>query len=373
MDFAFDAEQDEFRSGVARFVAERWPITESRALLDASEETRPTVWKQMAGELGLQGLALPEDLGGQGFSFLELGIVFEELGRSLAGGPYFATVALAAELLRELEGDTAREWLGQIAAGDLLATVALPSATRLPDPADVSARLRETDGEARVSGSFDYVISGASAELVLAPALAGDEIVLVGIRSGTRGFAVTPIDVLDGTRRQATLVLDDAPAVRLAEPATAWPTLARAVDRAAIALAAEMLGGAARCLEMAVEYAKQRIQFARPIGSFQAIKHRAAEVLLEIESARGPAYWSWWVAAQPGSSDRELAEAASIAKSVCADAYLCAAEASIQIHGGIGFTWDADPHLYYRRAQSSARLLGDATAHRARLAEQLGF
>ena len=373
MDFAFDAEQEEFRSVVARFVEQRWPITESRALLDGSEEIRPTVWKQMAGELGLHGLALPEDLGGQGFSFLELGIVFEQLGRTLAGGPYFATVALAAELLRELTDHTAREWLRQIAAGDLVATVALPSATRLLDPADVGAELRGADGDPRVSGRFDYVISGAKADLVLAPARAGDEIVLVGIRSGARGFAATPIDVLDGTRHQATLVLDDTPAVGVAPATAAWPALARAVDRASIALAAEMVGGAARCLEMAVEHAKQRVQFARPIGSFQAIKHRAAEVLLELESARGTAYWSWWVAARPESSDRELAEAASIAKSVCAEAYLCAAEACIQIHGGMGFTWEADAHLYYRRAQSSARLLGDATAHRARLAAQLGL
>ena len=370
MDFAFSAEQDEFRSVVARFVEERWPITESRALFEAGEELRPDVWKQMAGELGLQGLAVPEADGGQGFSFLELGIVFEEFGRTLAGGPYFASVALAAELLRELDGDNAREWLGQIAAGDLLATVALPSATRLPDPGEVRATL---DDQGRVSGRFDYVISGASADLVLAPVRAGEEIVLVAVRSGARGLVATPIELLDGTRRQAALVLEEVPSERVADTAAAWPALARAVDRATIALAAEMLGGAARCLEMAVEYAKQRVQFARPIGSFQAVKHRAAEVLLELESARGAAYWSWWVAAQPQSTDRELAEAASIAKSACAEAYLCAAEASVQIHGGIGFTWEADPHLYYRRAQSSARLLGDATAHRARLADQLGL
>jgi alkylation response protein AidB-like acyl-CoA dehydrogenase len=165
----------------------------------------------------------------------------------------------------------------------------------------------------------------------------------------------------------------DTSATLLGDSGTAWPAIARTLDLAAIAVAAESVGATARCLEMAVDYAKSRIQFARPIGSFQAIKHKTAEVMLELESARSAAYWSWWVAAQPGVSAADLAEAASVAKATCNDAFLRAAAENVHIHGGVGFTWEFDCHLYYRRAKTAEFLFGDPIWHRARLADQLGF
>ncbi len=379
MDFAFSEEQDEFREVLARFLAERWPVSESRRLQETSEGFDPTVWKQMSAELGLQGLAIPEQYDGQGFSFLELGIALEEMGRQLAGGPYFATVCLAAQALLHV-GDEAqkREWLPAIAAGELLATLACGERGGFPDPDDVHA-VCEPDGEGlRVSGAASWIPHGHGADLILIAARragtrGAEGVSLLAVRGDAEGVHTSALDTMDGTRKLGSLLLEGAPAQRIGPEDGAWPGLQSTLDGAAIALAAEMAGGTARCLDMAVEHAKGRIQFARAIGSFQAVKHKAAEVLLELESARSAAYWSWWVAAQPESSGAELATAASIAKSVCGDAFLRAAEENIQIHGGMGFTWEADPHLYYRRAKSASILFGDALEHRARLASGLGF
>jgi alkylation response protein AidB-like acyl-CoA dehydrogenase len=311
----------------------------------------------MGAELGLLGIALPEERGGQGAGFLELGLVLEQMGRELAGGPYLASSAVAAPLLAELPlSDAQRDWLPQIAAGELIATLGTGSALEC----------RTRDGMLRASGELRFVLAADSADLILMPAQKSQ---LVACRRDAPGVQIEPLTTLDPTRRQAHVTLRDAPVELVAEQAAA--PLARALDRARIALGAEMVGGAARCLERAVEHARERMQFGRPIGSFQAVKHKAADVLLELESARSIAYWSWWVADQPTSSEAELAEAASLAKSVCGDAYLRAAAEAIQILGGTGFTWESDAHLYYRRAQSSLTLFGDTASHRARLADQL--
>ncbi len=377
MDFAFSEEQEEFRKVLARFLGERWPVAEVRRLAESGTSFAPSVWKQLAGELGLLGLAIPEEQGGQGAGFLELGIALEELGRELAGGPYFASACLATHALLHCAGASAqREWLPQLAAGDVVATLAAGERPDRADPDGVTATcLPEGDGF-RVSGSFSGVLSGMEADLLLVAARAPESrgaagISLLAVRSDAPGLERTAAEPLDLTRPHAELRLDGAAATLLGTQGEAWPGLARTLDQAAIGLAAEMIGGAERCLDAAVEHAKQRIQFARPIGSFQAIKHKAAEVLLELESARVAAYWAGWVASRAESDPAELAEAASIAKSLAGDAYLRAARESIQIHGGIGFTWEADSHLYYRRAWASAILFGDPCAHRARLAASM--
>ena len=377
MDFAFSAEQDEFREMLARFIAERWPLSEERRLVDTPLGYDAAVWKQLAGELGLLGLIVPEAHGGQGSSFLELGIALEELGRELAGGPYFATACLAVQALLNVADEAAcAQWLPQIASGDLVATLAAGVRTGVPDP-DAIECLAEPVGDAfTLRGQASWVPNGQDADLILVAARrpgshGADGVSLLAVRGDAPGLERASLEPLDPTRRLAHLAFGGAPAELLGEAERAWPALARTLDQAAIGLTAEMVGGTDRCRAQAVEYAKSRIQFARPIGSFQAIKHKAAEVLLELESARSVAYWSWWVASRSESTDAEVASAASIAKSVCADAYLRASRESIQIHGGMGFTWEADPHLYYRRAQSSAILFGDASAHRARLAAGL--
>ena len=193
------------------------------------------------------------------------------------------------------------------------------------------------------------------------------------MRAESAGLTLKPTDGLDLTRKIAEVQLSNAPATPLGDVGAAAPALARTLDLAAIALAAECTGATARCLESAVAYAKSRIQFGRTIASFQAIKHKAAEVMLELETARSAAYWSWWVAAQQGGAAADLAEAASVAKSLCNDALSRAAAENVHIHGGMGFTWEFDCHLYFRRAKAAEMLFGDPIFHRARLAERLGL
>jgi alkylation response protein AidB-like acyl-CoA dehydrogenase len=375
MDFAFSEEQDEFRAVVRRFVEERWPTAEVRRLADQAGFER-AVWKQMGAELGLQGLAIPEAYGGQGFGFLELGIALEELGRQLAGGPYLASAVLATQAILAAAGEPQRaEWLPALAAGDLVAALAVDEPGARPGLDGVAATLRRDGAGWRVSGAKTAVVDGQNAELLLVAARepGADGLTLVAVRPDAPGVEVAPADGLDLARKHAELVLRDAPAVTLGAAGGAGPALARTLDLGAIALAAESVGAAARCLEMAVAYAKERIQFGRPIGSFQAIQHKCAEVMLELESARSAAYWSWWVASQEGVEPGALAEAASVAKATANDALTRAAAESVQIHGGVGFTWEFDCHLYFRRAKAVEHLLGDPIWHRARIAGQLGL
>ncbi|HSJ99339.1 MAG TPA: acyl-CoA dehydrogenase family protein [Myxococcota bacterium] len=378
MDFAFSEEQDEFRAVVRRFVEERWPTAEVRRLADHAG-FEPAVWKQMGAELGLQGLAIPETYGGQGFGFLEVGIALEELGRQLAGGPYLASAVLATQAILAAAGEAQRaEWLPRLAAGEMIATLAVGE----PDVSSENRRIAGTVPECRrdgagwrVTGAKTVVLDGQNADLLLLAARAGgdDGLTLLAVRPEARGVELAPADGLDLARKHAELTLRDAPAEALGAAGGAAPALARALDLGAIAIAAEAVGAAARCLEMAVAYAKQRIQFGRPIGSFQAVQHKCAEVMLELESARSAAYWSWWVASQEAVEPGALAEAASVAKATACDALTRAAAENVQIHGGVGFTWEFDCHLYFRRAKAVEHLLGDPIWHRARLADRLGL
>jgi alkylation response protein AidB-like acyl-CoA dehydrogenase len=379
MDFAFSDEQDEFRAVVRRFIEERWSAADVRKLADTPGGFDRGVWKQMAEELGLHGLALPEAVGGQGFGFLELGIALEEMGRQLAGGPFLASAVVAAHAIEYAASDAQRaELLPDLASGAAIATLALLEASGRHDAAGIAATARRDGAAFRVSGRKIAVLDGQNADLLLVaarePGSAREAgVSLLAVRADAAGVAVKPIDGFDLTRKLADVEFEGAPATLLGDAGAAWPALARTLDLAAIAVAAESVGATARCLEMAVDYAKSRIQFARPIGSFQAIKHKTAEVMLELESARSAAYWSWWVAAQPGGAAADLAEAASVAKATCNDAFLRAAAENVHIHGGVGFTWEFDCHLYYRRAKTAEFLFGDPIWHRARLADQLGF
>jgi alkylation response protein AidB-like acyl-CoA dehydrogenase len=376
MDFAFSDEQEEFRETLRRFFEEKSPSAEVRRLMETSEGYDPGVWKQMAEELGLQGVHVPEAYGGQGFGFLELGIVLEEMGRVLFPSPFFATVCLATNAILNAGSEAQKQsLLPGIAAGETLATLALCEDSGRFDAAGISLEARPDGGGYRLDGHKSFVIDGHIADLlVVAARVAGsagtDGVTLLTVRSDDPGVMATPLETMDEVRKQARIEFSGARAELLGEEGGGWPPLSKTLDQAVIMLAAEMLGASQRCLEMAVEYAKVRMQFARPIGSFQAIKHKAADVLLEIELAKSAGYYSWWVADQDGE---DLAEAASLAKSVCSDTFLLAAAESIQIHGGIGFTWEHDAHLYLKRARGSEILFGDATEHRARLATQLGL
>jgi alkylation response protein AidB-like acyl-CoA dehydrogenase len=298
-------------------------------------------------------------------------VVFEEMGRALFGGPYFSTVALAANTLLQ-SGDAAaqQEYLPGIAAGELLATLALTEDNGRWDEAGITATARR-DGDGWVlDGHKMFVLDGTVAQLVLVAARTDAGVSLFAVDGDAPGLTRMPLTTMDQTRKQARLELASVPGRLVGADGGGGPVLARVLDLAAVALAAEQVGGAQRCLEMSVEYAKVRVQFGRPIGSFQAIKHKCADMLLEVESAKSAAYYAGWAASE---LNEELPVVASLAKAYCSDAYFHTAAENIQIHGGIGFTWEHDAHLYFKRAKSSQLLLGDPTYHRELLAQRIGI
>jgi alkylation response protein AidB-like acyl-CoA dehydrogenase len=374
MNFAFSEEQEAFRDGVRRFCAERWSLAEVRRMLDTPLGFERTVWKQMAGELGLQGLLVPEALGGQGAGFLELGLALEVLGRELAGGPFLASLCATLAILEAGSESDRREWLPALAAGDAVAALARVAGPDRDGAEGLPFEARPAGAAFLLRGGPELVLDAPAADLLVVPArrpgARGVEAVSLFVaRADGPGVRIAACEPLDLTRRLGELTLEDAPGRPLGAEGEGGAALARTLDLAAVALAAEMVGGAARCLELAVEHAKTRIQFGRPIGSFQAIQHKAAEVLLEVESARAAAWWACWVAEERDTQDLPLA--ASLAKAAAADAYRRAAAECLQIHGGIGFTFEHDAHLFFRRAHASDALFGDAAVHRARLADRL--
>ncbi len=350
MNFAFSEEQEEFRELLRRFVAERWPITETRRLAETETGYEPTVWKQMAEELGLQGLVISEAHGGQGFGMLELGIALEELGRHLAGGPFFASACLAALTLQNCATpDEQAELLPGIASGDTLATYGFGRDIRVED--------------GRLSGRLPWCIDPQNASLLLISAAEG----LYALEA--RDASVEPADAVDLTRKYGHIVLEGAQGRLLGGGADVSDGVQKTIHQAIVALSAEQVGAAAHCFEEAVAYVKERFQFGRPVGGFQAVKHRAADAYAALELARSASYWAWWVVA---NDTPELGEAAHLVKSLCSEAFRTCAHENIHLHGGYGFTWEHDAHLYYRRASANEILFGDPVRHRAALARELG-
>jgi alkylation response protein AidB-like acyl-CoA dehydrogenase len=371
MNFAFSEEQEELRRSVRRFLEDKSPVTEVRRLMETTEGYDPAVWDQMANQLGLQALTIPEEYGGAGFGHVELTVVLEETGAALLCAPLFSTVALGANaLLSSGDEGAKKDLLPGIASGETIATLALTEDTGRWDLDGVTMAASESGGGWALDGHKMFVIDGHSADLILVAARTGRGVSLFAVEGAAAGLTRTPLATMDQTRKQARLEFAGTPARLIGEEGGAGAVLSRTLDLAAVALAAEQVGGAQRCLDMSVEYAKTRIQFGRPIGSFQAIKHKCADMLLEVESAKSAAYYAGWAAAE--DSD-ELPVVASLAKSYCSEAYFHAAAENIQIHGGIGFTWEHPAHLYFKRAKSSELLFGDPTYHRELLAQRIGI
>jgi alkylation response protein AidB-like acyl-CoA dehydrogenase len=371
MNFAFSEEQEELRSSVRRFLEDKSPSTEVRRLMDTESGFDRAVWDQMANQLGLQALAIPEEYGGAGFSYVELIVVFEETGAALLCAPLFSTVALAANALLSSADESAKQdLLPGIAAGETIATLALTEDTGRWDLDGITLQASRQGDAWKLDGHKMFVIDGHEADLVLVAARTPAGVSLFAVAGDAPGLTRTSLATMDQTRKQARLELSGVTARLVGEDGGAGPVLTRTLDLAAVALAAEQVGGAQRCLDMSVEYAKTRIQFGRPIGSFQAIKHKCADMLLEVESAKSAAYYAGWAAAD---DSEELPVVASLAKSYCSEAFFHAAAENIQIHGGIGFTWEHDAHLYFKRAKSSELLLGDPSYHRELLAERIGI
>jgi alkylation response protein AidB-like acyl-CoA dehydrogenase len=325
----------------------------------------------MAGELALQGLGIAEEFGGQGYGPVELYVVFEEMGANLFCSPYFSTVALAANALALVgsEADQAA-YLPGIASGDTIATLALTDDRGDWDLATTSTTATRSGDGWVVNGVRSFVTDGNVASLILVPAMTEKGLSLFAVKGDATGVARESLPTMDQTRKQSRIELSDAPAALIGVEGEALGGLETTMQIAEAALAAEQVGGAQRVLNNAVEYAKNRVQFGRPIGSFQAIKHKCADMLLDVESAKSAAYYAAWAAQERND---ELPIAASLAKSFCSEAYFhCAAE-NIQIHGGIGFTWEHHAHLYFKRAKSSELFLGDPAYHRELLAQRLGI
>lgn len=368
--FALTEDQLQLRGSVRAFLESRSDETQIRRIIDTPGSYDRAVWTQMARQLGLHGLAIPDRFGGGGFSFAELGVVLEEMGRALLPGPFFGSVVLAGSILLQCDDeDVKARLLPGIASGDTIAAAALTEESGRWDADGVGVRASYADGSWSLSGTKTYVLDGDIADLVLVTARTDAGVALFAVEAFDQ-MNRRQLSTLDPTRRQARLDFVDCNAALIGEAGDAWPALSRALDIAAAGLAAEQVGAAQRCLDLAVDYAKTRKQFGKPIGSFQAIRHKCADLMLQIECARGAAQYAVHTAAHIAD---ELPAAASLAKAYCSDAFVAAAAANIQIHGGIGFTWEHPAHLYFKRAKSTELLLGDAAYHRRLLADRVGL
>jgi len=369
MSMTFTEEQDEFRKSVRRFLEQKSSSADVRRLMETDEGYDPGVWQQMAEQLGLQGLALPEEYGGSGFGFIEQIAVLEEMGRALLCAPYFSSVVLAGTALVQSGDDAAkRDLLTGIADGSTIATLAWVENPTEWGMGSLSTTARRSGDGYAIDGTKTLALDGHTASLILVVAQADGGPSLFAVDASASGLTRRKLETLDMTRKVAALEFAGTHARLIADEGAAASILERTLRLAAVALAAEQVGAAQKCLEMSVEYAKLRMQFGRPIGSFQAIKHKCADMLLEVESARSAAYYAAWAAAD-GSDALPLL--ASLAKACCSDAFANAATENIQIHGGIGFTWEHDAHLYYRRAKSTEQFLGSPSEHRDLLAQRL--
>jgi len=369
MDFGFSEEQEMLRTMARDFLAKECPTTWVREMMDDEQGMTPAVWSNMA-ELGWMGLILPEEHGGSGLGFVDLVVILEEMGRAVVPGPFFSTIAVGAVAL--IEGGTAAqqaELLPRLASGDLRVSLAHLEASARLDPAGIATIATPEPDGFRVDGTKLFVPDAVGCDVFVVaartPASEGaDGVILVLVDAATPGITVTPLKTMDQTRKLAEVSFAGVrvPADRVLDAGGGgWALLERIVDRAKVGLAAEMCGGAARVLEMSVEYAKVREQFGRPIGSFQAIQHKCANMLVEVESSKSITYYAAWAVA---NEVPEAPLAAAMAKAYCSDAYRHTAGEGIQIHGGIGFTWEHDMHLYFKRAKSSEVTFGDATWNR---------
>ena len=371
MNFAFTEEQEELRKIVRAFLEAKSSEEAVREQMETDDGYDKAVWTQMAEQMGLQGLHIPEEYGGSGYGYVELGIVLEEMGRSLLCAPFFSTVVLAANTLL-LSGDEAakKAYLPGIASGETIATVAFTEPNGKWDESGIETTATASGDGYTLNGTKSFVLDGNIADLIIVAAKTGAGTSLFAVQGDADGITRTPLATMDQTRKQAKIEFSNTPAKLIGEDGKGWDVMSGVLDLAAVSLAAEQVGGSQMVLDMAVEYAKVRVQFGRPIGSFQAIKHKCADMLLEVESAKSAAYYGMWCASEMND---ELPSTASLAKAYCSEAYFHAAAENIQIHGGIGFTWEHPAHLYFKRAKSSELLFGDPTYHRELLAQRIGI
>ena len=369
MNFEFSAEQTQLRNEARRFLEAKCPPKAVRAVLEGSAPFDRALWQGLA-EMGFLGIAIPEEYGGLGAGYLELCVVAEELGRVIAPVPFSSSVFLATEFLLAA-GSAAQKaaWLPKLAAGSAIGTFAFAEGTGRTTPRSIKTQA----AGGTVSGVKLPVADGDIADFAIVAARTGpghDEraISLFIVDLNAKGVTRTPVDTIDPTRSHAQISFDGAAAEPLGAAGEGWAIIDAVYDRAAVLTAFEQVGGADRALEMARDYALERMAFGRPIGSFQAIKHMLADMYVSATLARSNSYYGAW-ALSTGAA--ELPEAAATARVSATQAFQHCAKNDIQVHGGMGFTWEFDCHLYYRRANLLALNLGSLSQWEDRLIDRL--
>jgi len=379
MDFGFSPEQEMLRATARKFLENECTSGFVRARMEEPAGVTDEFWAKLA-EQGWLGLVYPEEHGGSGLGFVDLTVLMEEMGRVVMPGPFFSTVLLGGLAIREAGSPAQKkEWLARIAAGNARTTLAWTEPSARWDAAGVTCAARDDKGGFVLNGTKLFVLDAHLADAFVVVVRTGEGktpeegVSLLLVPKETRGVEVKLLPTMDQTRKLCEVTLKDAavPADALmGVKDKAWPMLARVVERATVALCAEMCGGAQRVLDMTTDYAKIRIAFGKPIGTYQGVKHKAADMLVDVENAKSLTYYAAWAVDENAP---EAALAASMAKAYVTDAYRKVAGAGIQLHGGIGFTWEHDLHLYFKRAKSSEFTFGDATYHRERVAQLINL
>lgn len=364
MNFDFSDDLKSLRAEAQKFLRRRCPPASVRRILDGVAAYDVELWRELAG-MGWTGAAIPEAYGGAGLGHLGLCVLAEELGSALAPVPFSSTVYLAAEAIMIAGSDAQKtRWLPRLASGEAIGTLALAEGPGKADP----GKLRTTYRNGTVSGHKLPVADGAEADVAVVVAQAERGLTLALVELGASGIERAPIETIDPTRAHARIGFSGAAAEPLGEPGNGASLLRRIEDRAAVLFAFEQVGGAQRALDMARDFALERYAFGRPIGSFQAIKHKLADVYVATELARSNAYYGAWALSRDAA---ELPLAAAAARISANAAHFLAAKENIQVHGGMGYTWDADCHLHYRRAKLLSLALGSTRLWKQRLISQL--
>jgi alkylation response protein AidB-like acyl-CoA dehydrogenase len=374
-EFIFSPEQEELRATLRRYLEQHFSRDELRRVIDLPARYDPAAWTAVTAELGLPGIAVPESLGGGGGGAIELAVIAEELGRALYCSPWFGSCVLAATAMAvsgdaAAEGSRAADLTGALAAGETTATVVSDELIDPESRSQVVASAGSGDGSSfAIDGTARFVVNGATAEhlIVLADDEQGGSAYLVDDRSGV---GAVPLTTLDLTRPMAELRFGSAIGYRLGEPGTATAIRDQVAVTAGLVCVAESLGGMQFCVDQAAAYVKTRFQFGRPIGSFQAVKHKIANMLVHLEICRTAVQHAAWACASGG---QDAALAVHLAEAQVGDSYLAVTAENIQTHGGIGFTYDHDAHLYYRRAKSAQLMFGSPSYHRDRVADLVGI
>jgi alkylation response protein AidB-like acyl-CoA dehydrogenase len=370
MDFGLNEDQETLAKYARDFLTNECPSSFVRKMVEHETAYDKDLYAHMA-QLGWMGIAIPEEFGGQGMTYVDLAVLLEEMGRALVPGPFFASVCMAAPaILQAGSDDQKKALLPAIASGEKNATVASTEPNARIDASGIELSARSEAGGFVLNGTKRFVLDAHVADTIIVAARTtegddpSDGVTLFFVDGKAEGLTVSQLQTMDMTRRWCDVTLDGVKVgadAALGGTDKGWPRLERASQKATAMICAECVGGANKVLDMSVDYARERVQFGRPIGSFQAVKHKCAEMLVDVEMSRSAMYYAAWAASD---DETELPLASSIAKAFCSEAFTRVAANGIHVHGGIGFTWEHDMHLYLKRAKANEVFLGDPAHHR---------